>query len=113
MRNPQIKSVDPTQTNPNLLLTSVATNLENAGKSYETADNLLILGALSMVVGSIVYTKQISNKTPGKISDGSGGKLLIGIGAALNISSIVSRFTGHNHLKNSGKELKNYVKSFK
>jgi hypothetical protein len=55
MRNPQTKSIELIQTNPNLLLSSVATNLENAGKSYETADNLLILGSLSMIVGSFIY----------------------------------------------------------
>jgi len=102
-----------TQTNPNLLLNSVASNLIDAGKSYENSENLLILGTLSMVVGSIVYSKQISNKTPGKISDSSSGKLFIGLGAVLNISSIVCRYTGHNNLTNSGKELKNYVKSLK
>jgi hypothetical protein len=113
MRNPQTKSIELIQTNPNLLLSSVATNLENAGKSYETADNLLILGALSMIAGSILYSKQISNKTPGKISDGSGGQLLMGAGVVLNVYSLFERYNGHRNLKESGQNLKNYTKSLK
>jgi len=102
------------QTNPNLLLSSVATNLENAGKSYETADNLLILGSLSMIVGSFIYyTKKVSNKTPGKISNGSGGQLLMGAGVVLNVSSLLERYNGHRNLKESGQNLKNYTKSLK
>lgn len=97
VRNPQI------QTNPNLLLNSVATNLIDAGKSYETADNLFILGAISMVVGGFMYIKY------GLPS----GQLLMGTGVVMNISSLFERYNGHRNMKESGENLKKYTKSLK
>ena len=92
MRNPQ--------TNPNLLLNSVATNLENAGKSYETADNLLLLGVATSIVGSLLYQK-----------DKTSAKGLLVVGLVLNVSSLLERYNGHRNIKESGQNLKNYTKS--
>jgi hypothetical protein len=100
MRNPQ--------TNPNLLLSSVATNLMDAGKSYETADDLLILGSLSMILGSFLCV-QFQNNPSGKLS----GQLLMGAGVVMNISSLFERYNGHRNMKESGENLRNYTKSLK
>jgi len=100
MRNPQTKSIELIQTNPNLLLNSVATNLENAGKSYETADNLLLFGVATSIVGSLLYQK-----------DKTSAKGLWVVGLVLNVSSLFERYNGHRNLKESGQNLKNYTKS--
>jgi hypothetical protein len=100
MRNPQTKSVDLTRTNPNLLLSSVANNLIDAGKSYETADNLLLLGVATSIVGSLLYQK-----------DKTSAKGLWVVGLVLNVSSLLERYNGHRNLKESGQNLMNYTKS--
>jgi hypothetical protein len=93
MRNPQI------QTNPNLLLNS-ATNLIDAGKSYETADNLVLLGVATAIVGGLIYQKH-----------NNVGKQIMFASLVLDISSLFERYNGHRNLKESGQNLRNYTKS--
>ena len=87
------------QTNPTLLLNS-ATNLIDAGKSYQNADKFLLLGVTSAIIGSLIYTK-----------DQKYGLAFIMGGVFLNINSIFERYDGHKKLKQSGKDLINYSKS--
>ena len=94
VRNPQI------QTNPNLLLNSVATNLIDAGKSYENSDNLLLLGVATAMIGGLIYQK-----------DKTSAKGLMVVGLVLNISSLFERYNGHRNMKESGENLRNYTKS--
>jgi len=92
MLNPQTKT----------LLNSVASNLTDAGKSYETADNLLLVGIATSIVGSLIYQK-----------DKNLAKGLMFVGIVLNLSSLTERYDGHRNMKESGENLKNYSKSFK
>jgi len=91
------------QTNPTLLLNS-ATNLIDAGKSYQNADNFLLLGVTSAIIGSLIYTKV------NQVNKGYGLAFIMG-GVFLNINSIFERYDGHKKLKQSGKDLINYSKS--
>ena len=97
MLNKQYKYVDP-----NTLLNSSAKNLIDAGKSYETADNLLLLGVATSIVGSLIYQK-----------DKNLAKGLFFVGIVLNLSSLTERYNGHRNLKESGQNLKNYTESLK
>jgi hypothetical protein len=97
MLNKQYKYVDP-----NTLLKSSANNLIDAGKSYQTADNLLLLGVATSIVGSLLYQK-----------DKNLAKGLFFVGIVLNLSSLTERYNGHRNLKESGQYLKNYTESLK
>jgi hypothetical protein len=108
------KTSPPIMLNKNEDLKKVSMNLINAGKSYETSDNLFLLGALTSVIGAIVLNKQSSGglKT-GVVKDNSTGKFLIGIGVGLNIIGIFYRYDGHSELKAGGKNIENYHNSLK
>jgi hypothetical protein len=111
----QIKS-DTTKAAPIMLnksdLKKVSLNLTSAGKNYLAAENLIILGGISAIIGSIIYTKEMK-PSPGKIADGSTGKLFIGLGIGCNIAAFFCRYNGHGDLIQSGKDLENYSNNIK